>query len=162
MKFSIVHTSRAAWLAAAALSIGGAALAETARTELRIGYQKSASPFVLHKAQGTLDKRLAALKVEFPAGPQLLEDLNVGSVDVGYVAEAPPVFAQAAGASFVYTGNEPAAPEAEAIVVPKDSPLKTVADLKGKKIALDKGSNVHYLLAHAFEPFHIHFKEKTP
>lgn len=119
--------------------------------ELRIGLQKSASLFVLQRAQGTLEKRLAPLGVslkwlEFPAGPQLLEGLNVGSVDVGFVGEAPPIFAQAEGARFVYIGNDPAAPEAEAVVVSKGSPIKSVAELKGKKIALNKGSNVHYLL----------------
>ncbi|MFI5446123.1 sulfonate ABC transporter substrate-binding protein [Polaromonas sp. UC242_47] len=125
-------------------------------TELRIGYQKGASLFVLQKAKGTLEKRLAPLSasvkwVEFPAGPQLLEGLNVGSVDVGYVGEAPPIFAQAAGARFVYIGHDPAAPQAEALVVPKDSVIKTVVELKGKKIALNKGSNVHYLLVKLLE-----------
>jgi sulfonate transport system substrate-binding protein len=89
--------------------------------------------------------------VEFPAGPQLLEGLNVGAVDVGYVGEAPPIFAQAAGARFVYIGHDPAAPEAEAIVVPKDSAIQSVAELKGRKVALNKGSNVHYLLVKALE-----------
>jgi sulfonate transport system substrate-binding protein len=124
--------------------------------ELRIGYQKSASLFVLQKAQGSLEKKLAPLGfgvkwVEFPAGPQLLEGLNVGAVDVGYVGEAPPIFAQAAGARFVYFGYDPAAPRAEAILVTKDSPIKSVADLKGKKVALNKGSNVHYLLVKQLE-----------
>lgn len=121
------------------------------KTELRIGYQKAASLFVLQKTQGTLEKRLAPLNatvkwVEFPAGPQLLEGLNLGAVDVGFVGEAPPIFAQAAGAKFAYIGYDPAAPEAEAILVPKNSAIKSVAELKGKKIALNKGSNVHYLL----------------
>ncbi len=124
--------------------------------ELRIGYQKSASLFVLQKAQGTLEKKLSPLGfgvkwVEFPAGPQLLEGLNVGAVDVGYVGEAPPIFAQAAGAKFVYFGHDPAAPRAEAILVTKDSPIASVADLKGKKVALNKGSNVHYLLVKQLE-----------
>jgi len=125
-------------------------------TALRIGFQKSASLLTLQKSTGSLEKRLAPLGVnvkwvEFPAGPQLLEGLNVGAVDVGFVGEAPPIFAQAAGAKFVYIGFDPAAPEAEAIVVPKDSPIKTLADLKGKKVALNKGSNVHYLLVKALE-----------
>ncbi len=126
------------------------------KIELRIGYQKSASLFVLQKAQGTLEKRLLPLNssvkwVEFPAGPQLLEGLNLGAVDVGYVGEAPPIFAQAAGAQFAYIGYDPAAPEAEAILVPKDSLIKSVAELKGKKVALNKGSNVHYLLVRLLE-----------
>lgn len=135
--------------------------------ELRIGYQKSASLFVLQKAQGTLEKRLAPLGVglkwvEFPAGPQLLEGLNVGSVDVGFVGEAPPIFAQAAGARFVYIGNDPAAPEAEALLVQKNSPIKTVAELKGKKVALNKGSNVHYLLVKLLEKHGLKYADIQP
>ncbi len=135
--------------------------------QLRIGFQKSASLLTLQKSQGSLEKRLAPLGVtvkwvEFPAGPQLLEGLNVGAVDVGYVGEAPPIFAQAAGAKFVYIGNDPAAPEAEAIVVPKDSPIKSVAELKGKKVALNKGSNVHYLLVRALEKAGLKYTDIQP
>jgi sulfonate transport system substrate-binding protein len=154
-------------LLATALALGmSCASAEPAR-ELRIGFQKSASLFVLQKAQGTLEKRLApqgvSVKwVEFPAGPQLLEGLNVGAVDVGFVGEAPPIFAQAAGARFVYVGNDPAAPQAEALVVPRDSALKSVADLKGKRVALNKGSNVHYLLVKLLEKAKLKYTDITP
>jgi len=154
---------------ALALALSGfatGALAQAAGT-LRIGYQKSASLFVLQKSQGTLEKRLAPLGfgvkwVEFPAGPQLLEGLNVGSVDVGFVGEAPPIFAQAAGAQFLYIGNDPAAPEAEALVVLKDSPIKSVADLKGRKVALNKGSNVHYLLVRLLERNGLKYSDIQP
>jgi len=169
------NASRRRWLAGAAavaasvaaLLLGAPSAAQTPRVELRIGYQKSASLFVLQKAQGTLERRLAASNVgvrwvEFPAGPQLLEGLNVGSVDVGYVGEAPPIFAQAAGANFVYVGHEPAAPEAEAIVVAKESPIRSVADLKGKRIALNKGSNVHYLLVRALEKAGLKYSDVQP
>lgn len=156
----------AAGLATASLGTGSLALAQKATT-LRIGYQKSASLFVLLKAQGTLEKKLASLGVtpkwvEFPAGPQLLEGLNVGSVDVGFVGEAPPIFAQAAGAKFVYIGHDPAAPKAEAIAVPKDSAIQTVADLKGKKVALNKGSNVHYLLVKTLEKHGLKYADIQP
>ena len=124
--------------------------------ELRIGFQKSSALHTLQKADGSLEQKLKPLGVtikwvEFPAGPQLLEGLNVGAVDVGYVGEAPPIFAQAAGAQFVYIGNDPASPAAEAVIVPKDSPIKSVAELKGKKVALNKGSNVNYLLVKLVE-----------
>ncbi|WP_288253168.1 sulfonate ABC transporter substrate-binding protein [uncultured Hydrogenophaga sp.] len=137
------------------------------RGELRIGFQKSASLFVLQKSQGTLEKKLAPLGfnvkwVEFPAGPQLLEGLNVGAVDVGYVGEAPPIFAQAAGAQFVYFGYDPAAPQAEAILVTRDSPIRSVAELKGKKVALNKGSNVHYLLVRQLEKHGLKFSDIEP
>jgi sulfonate transport system substrate-binding protein len=138
-----------------------------ATTVLRIGYQKSAALFVLQKAQGTLEGRLAAVGagvkwVEFPAGPQLLEGLNLGAVDAGFVGEAPPIFAQAAGAQFVYIANDSAAPEAEAVVVPKDSPIRTVSDLKGKKVALNKGSNVHYLLVKVLERHGLKYSDVQP
>lgn len=138
-----------------------------AKPELRIGFQKAASIFVLQKAQGSLEKRLApqgvSVKwVEFPAGPQMLEGLNVGAIDVGYVGEAPPIFAQAAGAKFVYIGYDPASPEAEALVVPKGSPIRTVAELKGKKVALNKGSNVHYLLVKVLEKHGLKYSDIQP
>ncbi len=134
--------------------------------QLRIGYQKYGT-LTLLKARGTLEKRLApqgvAVKwVEFPAGPQLLEGLNVGSIDVGFVGEAPPIFAQAAGAQLAYIGNEPPAPTAEAIVVPKGSTLKSVADLRGKRVALNKGSNVHYLLVRQLEKAGVAWNEIQP
>ena len=137
-----------AFMAAAMLwAIGNSAHAQQS-SQLRIGYQKSASLFVLQRAQGSLEQKLQPLGVqvkwvEFPAGPQLLEGLNVGAIDVGFVGEAPPIFAQAAGAQFVYIGYDPAAPHAEAILVPKDSPIRSVADLKGRKVAFGKGSSAH-------------------
>jgi sulfonate transport system substrate-binding protein len=130
---------------------------------LRIGYQKYGT-LVLLKARGTLEKKLAPLQVEvqwteFPAGPQLLEGLNVGSIDFGTVGEAPPIFAQAAGANLVYVANEPPASGAEAVVVPKNSPITNLSQLKGKKIALNKGSNVHYLLVKLLEKAGLKYSE---
>ncbi len=127
--------------------------ASAADQTIRIGVQKYGT-LIVAQVRGTLEKRLAekGVKVtwtEFPGGPQLLEALSAGSIDFGTTGEAPPVFAQAAGSPLVYVGVEPAAPVGEAILVPKDSPIKTVADLKGKKVALNKGSNVHYLLVRA-------------
>ena len=137
-----------------------------AKAEVRIGYQKYGT-LTLLKGRGTLEKRLAEQGVgvkwtEFPAGPVLLEGLNVGSIDFGTVGEAPPIFAQAAGANLVYVGNEPPSPASEAIVVPKGSSLRTLADLKGKKIALNKGSNVHYLLLKALERAGVAYADIQP
>lgn len=149
------------------ISLSSAVHAEYNPKLLRIGFQKSASLLTLLKAQGAVEKRLAAQGlevkwVEFPAGPQLLEGLNVGAIDFGYVGEAPPIFAQAAGANFVYVGHEEPAPRAEAIIVPKDSPITSVADLKGKKVALNKGSNVHYLLVKLLEKHGLKYADIQP
>ncbi|GFN32000.1 sulfonate ABC transporter substrate-binding protein [Paenibacillus xylaniclasticus] len=138
--------------------------ASTAK-EIHIGYQKYGTVNIL-KAKGTLEGRLESegykvTWIEFPGGPQLLEALNVGSIDIGHTGEAPPIFAQAAGAPLVYLAHEPASPASEAIIVPKDSDIKTVADLKGKKVALNKGSNVHYLLVKALEKAGVDYKDIT-
>jgi sulfonate transport system substrate-binding protein len=135
---------------------GNADAKETRDITIRIGYQKYGTINIL-KAKGSLDRRLAEernIKIEwteFPGGPQLLEALNVGSIDVGHTGEAPPIFAQAAGAPLVYLAHEPPSPKSEAILVPKDSPIQSVADLKGKTVVLNKGSNVHYLLVKLLE-----------
>jgi sulfonate transport system substrate-binding protein len=128
-------------------------------TTLNIGFQKyGVLPII--KARGDLDKALKEKGVdvkwvEFPAGPQLLEGLNVGSVSFGESGEAPPILAQAANSNLVYVANQPAAPLAEALIVPKDSPIQSVQDLKGKRVVLNKGSNVHYLLLKVLEANHL-------
>ncbi|MEG2695481.1 MAG: sulfonate ABC transporter substrate-binding protein [Acinetobacter sp.] len=135
-------------------------------TTLNIGFQKyGILPIV--KAKGELEKNLAAQGVnvkwvEFPAGPQLLEGLNVGSVVFGEAGEAPPIFAQAANPNLVYVANQPPAPTAEALIVQKDSPIQSIQDLKGKRIALNKGSNVHYLLLKLLEANNLTLKDIQP
>lgn len=133
---------------------------------VRIGFQKYGK-LVLLKSKGSLEPKLKALGYtvkwsEFNAGPALLEAINVGALDFGNTGEAPPIFAQAAGAPIRYVAFEPPAPKGEAILVPKDSPLKSVADLNGKKVALNKGSNVHYLLVKALEKASIKYTDITP
>src|SRR6202158_3130675 len=133
---------------------------------VRIGFQKYGK-LVLLKSKGTLEDKLkaAGYKVvwtEFPSGPPLLEALNVGAIDFGTTGGAPPISAQAAGAPIQYVAYEPPAPKGEAILVPKDSKLNSVADLKGKKVALNKGSNVHYLLVKALEKAGVKYSEVEP
>ncbi len=153
------------WLGAALgiLALLGSAAGHAEDKVLRIGYQKYGT-LVLLKGRGDLEKRLAPQGVsvkwsEFSGGPQLLEALNVGAIDFGVTGEAPPVFAQAAGADLVYIANQPPAPLAEAIVVPKDSTIRSVADLKGKRVALNKGSNVHYLLVKALQSAGVSYND---
>ncbi|WP_028239855.1 sulfonate ABC transporter substrate-binding protein [Stutzerimonas azotifigens] len=156
-------------LLAATLSFGALTQAQAQSkqdTILRIGYQKYGT-LVLLKARGTLEKRLTGQGVsvqwtEFPGGPQLLEGLNVGSIDFGVTGETPPVFAQAAGADLLYVAHEPPAPSGEAILLPKDSPIRSVKELEGKKVALNKGSNVHYLLVRALEEAGLAYGDIQP
>lgn len=157
-------------LIASSLLLGSAGLSSASAQEtpqqITIGYQK-ANIFALLKYRGTLEKALApqGIKlrwIEFPAGPQMLEGLNVGSIDLAATGDAPPAFAQAAKADLIYLGHSPASPKTEAIVVAQDSPIKTVADLKGKRVALNKGSDVNYLLVSALEQAGLSYKDVTP
>ncbi|MBO3672613.1 sulfonate ABC transporter substrate-binding protein [Acinetobacter soli] len=150
-KFSVI----AAGITSMMMLSGCAKEQKQALTTLNIGFQKyGLLPIV--KQRGDLDQALKAQGiqvkwVEFPAGPQLLEGLNVGSVVFGESGEAPPIFAQAASPNLVYVANQPAAPNAEALIVQKNSPIQSIQDLKGKRVALNKGSNVHYLLLKLLE-----------
>ncbi|MFQ8717742.1 MAG: aliphatic sulfonate ABC transporter substrate-binding protein [Enterobacter hormaechei] len=96
-----------------------------------------------------------------PAGPQMLEALNVGSIDLA-AGDIPPIFAQAAGADLVYVGVEPAKPKAEVILVPENSEINSVADLKGHKVAFQKGSSAHNLLLRALQEAGLKFTDIQP
>jgi sulfonate transport system substrate-binding protein len=152
--------------AAAAGSLSLPAFAQTGKQVLaRIGYQKSSTLLTVLKANGTLEKLLAPLNVkiswhEFSSGLPLLEALNVGGVDLSAdVADTVPVFAQAAGAKLTYVAQEAPSPSAQAIIVRADSPIKTVADLKRKKIAVTKAAGVHYLLIATLEKAGLKFSD---
>jgi len=161
--------SRRQWLVAAAgtAALSGAVPVWAQKSErvLRVGHQKGW--LSLLKGRGTLEKRLAPLGVkvawtEFNAGPVQLEALNVGSIDFGDVGEAPPIFAQAAGAPLIYAASTVPRPRLEAVIVPKDSPIRSVAELKGKRIAFNKGSNVHYFLVKLLQKHGLQYRDVQP
>lgn len=147
----------------ALLGLAGAALADPA--SLRIGYQKGSIALVLAKQHGLLEKRFGQTQVqwiEFPAGPQMLEALNIGSLDVAATGDIPPLFAQAAGADLVYIGAEPAKPQAETLLVKDTSTFVQVADLKGKKVAFQKGSSSHNLILRALNKAGLSYRDIQP
>jgi sulfonate transport system substrate-binding protein len=122
---------------------------------VRLGYQKGGGNFAILKDWGKLERQLGPAGItvrwaEFPAGPQLLEAMNDGALDIGVAGDTPPIFAQAAADSeLVYVAAEPPAPEFDAVLLPKNSSIRSVKDLKGKRIALNLGSAAHLLLLRA-------------
>jgi sulfonate transport system substrate-binding protein len=133
---------------------------------VHVGYQRYGTLIIL-KERGTLDAALKKIgwTVQwklFPSGPPLLEAMNAGALDFGVTGETPPIFAQAAGAPMVYVGAEPPAPTGEAIVVPADSKITTLAGLKGKRVAYTRGSNGNYLLLRALEAGGLKWSDITP
>lgn len=163
----ILSVSAAAWGLTGPVSLP-LAHAQTVGKEpeqLRIGYQKSAVNLVILKQQGVLEKRFSSTKVqwlEFPAGPQLLEALSVGSLEFGLTGDSPPVFAQAAGKDLFYVGAEPPKPESSAILVLDESPIKSLKELKGRRVALQKGSSAHFLLVRAVQAAGIQWTDIQP
>jgi len=152
-----------------ALALGAGALAwplaQAQARELRIAYQKSSVNLMVVRERKLLDTSLPGVAVkwvEFPAGPQILEALAVGSVDFGFTGDTPPVFAQAAGKDIWYVGLEPPKPTSSAILVPQDSSIRALPDLKGKRIGLQKGSSAHYLVLRAVEKAGLQWSDITP
>jgi sulfonate transport system substrate-binding protein len=144
----------------------------TARAQIsdtiRIGYQKSSTLMAILKSNGELEKALTPLGVrvswhEFTSGLPLLEAINTGNVDFGAdVADTVPLFAQAAGARLAYIAEEAASPSAQAILVGAESPIKTISDLKGKKVAVTKGAGSHFLLLAVLAKAGLSFKDISP
>ena len=134
--------------------------------ELRIGYQKNGI-LVVARQQEAIEKRLAPLGVtvrwvEFQFGPPLLEALGIGAIDFGTTGNSPPIFAQAARQNLLYVAALPNAGSAHAILVPKDSTLQTLADLKGRKVAFAKASSAHNLTVAAIEKAGLSWSDITP
>src|ERR1700712_577097 len=140
--------------------------AEDKPAEIRIGTQKGGfSPAV--RQRQTLESAFKPLGIEikwidFQFGPPLLEAINAGSVDFGFVGDSPPIFAQAGGARVRYAAAVKSDGNTQAIIVPRDSPIKTLADLKGKRIAFGRGSSAHNLLVAALEKAGVAWSDIAP
>lgn len=120
---------------------------DLSKVTLRVGDQKGTGAQALLESAGELKN--VPYKIAWPqftSGPPLLESINAGAVDIGGVGNAPPVFAAAAGSRIKIVSSYRAGLSGQAIVVPKDSAIKSPADLRGKKIAVAKGSSAHYHL----------------
>ncbi len=150
------------------IATAGVAAAADGPATVRIGFQKSSTLINILKANGQLEKDLAGLGVsvkwsEFSSGLPLLEALNVGAIDLsGDVADTVPIFAQAAGAKLTYVAAEAPSPTAQALLVPESSSIRSIADLKGKKVAVTKAAGSHYLLIAALSQAGLTFKDIQP
>lgn len=139
---------------ASALALAACAPRAADNRVLRIGYQKGGVLF-LAKSRGVVEKTLqeeAATRiewVEFSAGPPLMEAINAGSVDFGSAGDCPSAFAQAAGAAFKYVAYNPVTGANQGLLVPKASTAKILRDLKGKRIAVTRGSSAHLMIVDA-------------
>jgi sulfonate transport system substrate-binding protein len=151
-------------IAAAALML--ATVTAHAEQVINIGYQRSSTLWILLKNDGQLEERLKPLGFtvswhEFSSG--LLSAMNAGSVDLhADVADAFALFTQAANAPLTYYARENPSPTAQAIIVADSSPIRSVAELKGKTVAVSKGSGSHFLLISALKKAGLTLKDITP
>jgi sulfonate transport system substrate-binding protein len=154
------------------LSVGGAIAALSSRAqaqaslkEIRIGYQKT-GVLVIARQQAVLEKRFAGKQIgvkwiEFTSGPPLLEAMSTGSVDLGAVGDTPPIFAQAANANIVYVAGSPIT-NGQGILVPANSGIRTIADLKGKRVGFTKGTSAHNVVIATLEKAGLTYEDITP
>jgi sulfonate transport system substrate-binding protein len=150
---------------AAVATLSPQARAQDGLKEIRIGYQKN-GVLVIARQQATLEAHFApqgiAVKwVEFSSGPPMLEAMNVGSIDYGAVGDSPPVFAQSAGAAIVYAAGEPIT-NGQGILVQGNSPIRSIVDLKGKRVGFTKGSSAHNIVVQTLEKAGLIYADITP
>jgi sulfonate transport system substrate-binding protein len=135
-------------------------------SDLRIGYQKGGGVFLWLKNQKTLEKKFgSAVNVswlEFSAGPPILEAMNSGTVDLATTGETPPIFAEAAGTPLLYVATTFGSGAGQGLLVPETSPIKAVADLKGKKVAFNKASSAHLFIVRALEKNGLQYTDIQP
>lgn len=134
--------------------------------EVRITYSKF-GPLATIRKQNRLEEAIAGTGYsirwrEFAAGPQQLEALNAGSLDITSTAESPAIFAQAAGAPMVYLATSVPRPKGIAFLVPADSPIQSIADFRGRKIALQKASLAYYILIKALKEEGLSLDDISP
>jgi sulfonate transport system substrate-binding protein len=133
--------------------------------EIRIGYQKN-GVLVIARQQANLENHfeprgIEVKWVEFSSGPPMMEAMNVGSIDYGAVGDSPPVFAQAAGAAIVYAAGQPIT-NGQGILVPQNTAIRSIADLKGKRVGFTKGSSAHNIIVQTLEKADLTYANITP
>lgn len=134
---------------------------------INVGHQNGTPGLNLLKARGLLEKRLKPQGIqvkwfEFRGGPPMMEAMASGSVDIGNVGNLPPIFAQAGGNPIVYVAATGSNAGAQALIVPKNSPIQSLANLKGKKVAIQKGTALQYFALKALESAKLTLNDIQP
>lgn len=142
------------------------AVVPQAQQVIKIGFQKSSlNSIVLKHNEKILHQFFPHVQIEwkeFPAGPQMLEALSVGSIDLGSVGNTPPIFAQAADKNIEYVAYENVHPLWQAVLISQGSDIKRIEQLKGKKVAVQKGSSAHDLLGRVLQKAHLNWSDIEP
>jgi sulfonate transport system substrate-binding protein len=150
---SSILSRRAFGAAAVALIAGPRVVRAAAPGEIHIDWATYNPVSIVLKEQGLLEQEFAGDKigvrwVQSLGSNKALEFLNAGSIDFGSSAGAAALIGKINGnpikSIYVYSR-----PEWTALVTMKDSPIRTVADLKGQRIAVTRGTDPHIFLVRA-------------
>jgi aliphatic sulfonates family ABC transporter substrate-binding protein len=159
-------TRRAILRAAPAITVGLSLRQAVAATRLlRVGFQKGEPILMLAKSHRALETALNPLGIEvqwteFQFGPPMLEAMRAGAIDIGAVGDTPPVFAQAAHGDLLYLAATCGAPQA--FLLPPGSPIRTIADLRGKRVAFGRGSSAHNFVLMVLEKAGLTYQDIQP
>jgi sulfonate transport system substrate-binding protein len=142
-------------LTASSVGLGGGSARSGSIETLTLGFQKTGIPLVARQLK-IFERRFEprGIKinwVEFTSGLNLLQATDVGSVSFGNAGNVGCIFVQAAGGQIVYLAAQPSGPRSEGILVKSSSPVRSITDLKGRKVGYAKGSSSHNLIAAALE-----------
>lgn len=145
--------SRRAVMGSAALGLLAACgkRAGVGNPTLNVGDQRGGSKVVLSAAGKLRDVPYTIAWSAFPNAAPLLEALNAGAIDVGIGGDAPFVFAIGSGAAIKAIGAQKYAGPGPVLVVRGNSPIRTIADIVGKRIATPRGSISHNFILAALE-----------
>jgi sulfonate transport system substrate-binding protein len=158
------------WFSNRSAQSGNTPLADQARRlkQLKIGYPEGMTNLEVLRARGWLETRLQPFGLSitwssFLSASSLIEALSNGTIDFCGGGGTASIFSQAADHVFVRVAKEKyTAPKGQAILVPSDSPIQTLFELKGKKIAFDKGSSAHYVLVRALAKVGLELSDIEP
>ncbi|MFL6834000.1 MAG: ABC transporter substrate-binding protein [Xanthobacteraceae bacterium] len=152
----------AAALVAAAITLATAVSAFADDTVvLRVGDQKGGNRSLLDISGLGKDLPYRIEWSEFPAAAPILEALNAGALDVGYTGDLSFLSVYAAGAPIKAIGGTRSDAKTQAILVRNDSPIKTAADLKGKRLAGTRGGWGQFLIDATLEKAGYKFEDAT-
>ena len=147
------------------VSLAQRSYAQAISTEFHVGYQK-AGLLGVAKQQGVFEQRLKPLGVEavrwseFKLGPPMMDAISAGAIDFGWVGDAPAIIAQSTGAKFVYTACMPASQHG--LLVQEGSTLRSLADIKGKKIAFARGTSAQNLMLRLLDKAGLAYGDIVP
>jgi sulfonate transport system substrate-binding protein len=139
-------------------AVGDAAAAAQEPIVIKFHDIGNAGVFAYAKREGILERALAPAnaKVEWVPGPAAfsanVDAMNAGAINTAMAAVSPVVGALAHNLKFkIFTIADPAGIRQAGILAPKDSPIRTVKDLVGKRVAVNLAAHGDYILLRALE-----------